>query len=96
MEIGIRLAIGAGARDITRLLIGEVAGLLVSGCAAGAALLFLASKIFASLIAGIASPGDPWPIAVTFAVVAFVSLLALWLPLRRATSIDPLSALRSE
>lgn len=94
-EIGIRMAIGAAAPDITRLLIREVAGLLVVGCAAGAVTLVLTSRAFGSRLFGVAA-GDPWLLAVTFGFIGLIALLALWLPLRRALAIDPLTALRAE
>ena len=94
-EIGIRMALGAGRGDISRLFIREVAVLLVSGCVSGGILLLLTSRIFAGLFFGVV-PADAWLLSVAFALIFLVALLSVWVPLRRATSIDPLIALRVE
>jgi predicted permease len=93
-EIGIRIAIGADAVDISRLLFREIAGLLIVGNVAGVVLLQVTSRSFASLLFGVA-PGDLWLLALTLAMIAAVASLAVALALRRATSIDPLIALRT-
>jgi ABC-type antimicrobial peptide transport system permease subunit len=94
-EIGIRVAVGAGTRDIARLLVGEVAGLFVVGCLSGTLMLLIASRTFAALLFGVV-PNDPWLLSMTLAIIGAIALLALWLPLRRATSLDPLVALKAD
>jgi len=94
-EIGIRMALGAGRGDISRLFMREVAGLLVLGCVSGGILLFLISRIFAGLFFGVAS-ANPLMLTLAFALIGLVALLSVWVPLRRATSIDPLIVLRAE
>lgn len=94
-EIGIRMALGAGRGDISRLFMREVAGLFVLGCVSGGILLFLISRIFAGLFFGVAS-ANPLMLTLAFALIGSVALLSVWVPLRRATSIDPLIVLRAE
>ena len=94
-EIGIRMALGAGRVEISRLFIREVAVCLVLGCVAGGILLFLISKIFAGLFFGVA-PADLLLLSLAFGLIFVVTLVSVWVPLRRATSIDPLNALRAE
>jgi predicted permease len=94
-EIGIRMALGAGRAEISRLFIREAASLLVLGFVLGGILLALTSRIFSSLFSGIA-PSDPVMLSMAVAVICLVAVLSVWAPLRRATSIDPLIALRAE
>ena len=95
MEIGIRMALGAGRREIARLFIREVAVCLVLGCVAGGFLLFIVSKVFAGLFFGVA-PVDALLLSLAFGLIFIVTLVSVWVPLRRAISIDPLKALRTE
>lgn len=94
-EIGIRMALGAGRVQISRLFIREVAVCLLLGCVLGGILLFLISKVFAGLFFGVA-PADVLLLSLAFGVIFVVALVSVWVPLRRATSIDPLKALRTE
>jgi ABC-type antimicrobial peptide transport system permease subunit len=94
-EIGIRMALGAGRGEIARLFIREVAVCLVLGCVSGGLLLFLISKVFAGLFFGVA-PTDVLLLSLSFGLICVVSLVSVWVPLRRATSVDPLNALRTE
>jgi hypothetical protein len=94
-EIGIRMALGAGRREILLLFIRDVSGLLAFGCASGGILLVLISRIFSRLFFGV-SPADPLMLSLAFSLIGLVALLSVWVPLRRATSIDPLIALRAE
>ncbi|HKG46743.1 MAG TPA: ABC transporter permease [Pyrinomonadaceae bacterium] len=94
-EIGIRMALGAGRVQISRLFIREVAVCLVLGCVLGGILLFLISKVFAGLFVGVA-PADVLLLSVAFGLIFVVTLVSVWIPLRRAISIDPLKALRTE
>jgi putative ABC transport system permease protein len=94
-EIGIRMALGAGRGEISRLFLREVAVCLLLGCVSGVILLFLISKVFAGLFFGVA-PADVSLLSLAFGLICVVTLVSIWVPLRRATSIDPLSALRTE
>jgi ABC-type antimicrobial peptide transport system permease subunit len=94
-EIGIRLALGAGARDVLRRVVGQGMRLVLLGLAAGLFGAWALSRVLASQLFDI-SPQDP----VTYAGVAFllglVALVATWLPAQRATRVDPMISLRSE
>jgi predicted permease len=94
-EIGIRLALGAQARDIITLIVKQGMVLVLLGILLGVVLAVWATRGLASLLIGIAAT-DP----LTYAGVAFflisVTLLACYLPARRATKVDPLTALRHE
>ena len=93
MEIGIRMALGADARTVTRLVLGRVAVLVGLGVAIGAALSFYMSRFVAALIFGV-EPRDPSTFIGAAVVLAAVGSLAAWLPARRAARIDPIEVLR--
>ena len=94
-EIGVRMALGARHRDIFRLVIGQGAVLLTVGLAIGLGASFICARLFASLLFGI-SASDPLTFMFTPALLSVASLLACYLPARRATKVDPLVALRSD
>jgi predicted permease len=94
-EIGIRMALGASARDVTRMVLGGAMTLAAIGVAAGAVLFLAAGRIVASLLYGI-GPRDPLTIGAGVSVLAAVALLASYVPARRAARVSPLVSLRSE
>jgi predicted permease len=94
-EIGIRVALGAGRRDVLRMVFGQGLRLAGLGVAIGLVLAAAAAQLLASLLYGL-SPLDPLTFGSVAAAVLSVSALATWLPARRATAVDPLSALRQE
>jgi len=93
-EIGIRLALGASAAEIVRLIIGDGAKLIAVGLAVGIAAALGLARVVSTLFFGV-SAADAAGLAAV-AVLAGVALLACYVPARRATRIDPLFALRSE
>jgi len=94
-EIGIRLALGAKPSDARRMILRE--GLVVTsmGVAVGFALSLLAGKVLASVLYKV-SGTDPLVFLTVTAVLGVVSLLACYLPARRASRVDPMVALRYE
>jgi predicted permease len=94
-EIGIRMALGAQRRDVLGLIIREVAWLALAGTAAGVPLALAASRLIAGMLYGL-SPGDPALIAFSAVILLGVAIIAGYLPARRASRIDPMTALRSE
>jgi ABC-type antimicrobial peptide transport system permease subunit len=94
-EIGIRVALGAGRRDVLRMVFGQGLRLAGLGVAIGLVLAAAAAQLLASLLYGV-SPLDPLTFGAVAAAILGVSALATWLPARRATAVDPLSALRQE
>jgi predicted permease len=94
-EIGIRMALGAGKEDILRLVVGHGLRLTFIGLALGLAASYALTRYLSSLLLGITSTD-----ALTFSTVALllcaVSLVACFLPARRAMRLDPMSALHYE
>ena len=93
MEIGIRMALGADARTVIRLVLGRVAVLVGLGVVIGAAVSFYLSGFVKALVFGL-EPRDPWTFVGATVVLAAVGGLAAWLPARRASRVDPIEVLR--
>jgi ABC-type antimicrobial peptide transport system permease subunit len=94
-EIGIRLALGAGPADVRRMVIFHGMRLTAAGVTVGLAAAFGLTRLLAALLFGVKASDPPVFIGVA-AALSVISLLAVWLPARRATRIDPISALRYE
>jgi predicted permease len=94
-EIGIRMALGASASDTLRLVVREGAALTAIGAAAGLALSFLVGKVLAGMLYEV-SGSDPVVFLAAPTVLSAVSLLACYVPARRAARVDPMIALRYE
>lgn len=92
-EIGIRLALGADAGEIRRLVVGKSFGIVVAGVAFGVAGTVVLTGALGSLLFEI-SPTDPWTIGAAVAVILVTAVVAGFLPARRATRLDPLVAIR--
>jgi ABC-type antimicrobial peptide transport system permease subunit len=93
-EIGIRLALGADAPDIVRLVVANGARLIAIGIGIGLAGAFALQRAVGSLLFGVTAADVASAIAV--AVLAGVALAACYLPAARATRVDPLNALRCD
>jgi predicted permease len=94
-EIGIRMALGATHGSIIGMVLREELVQMMAGLIVGLLLGLGVAKVSASLLYGI-SPVDPVSIAVTVALLGVASLLASYIPARRAAKIDPMEALRYE
>jgi putative ABC transport system permease protein len=92
-EIGIRLALGAEARDILRMIVGHAVRLAGLGLAIGVVLALALSRTLGSLLYETAGT-DPLTFAVVIAVLGSVALVASYFPARRASHIAPVEALR--
>jgi len=94
-EIGIRLALGAQASELTTMFVKQGLWLTSIGIACGVVAAFTATRLMSSLLFGVRS-GDPWTYAATIACIVAISWLACYVPSRRAASIDPANTLRAE
>jgi len=94
-EFGIRIALGASRRDILRLVMAKGVLLTALGLAIGVIGSYGLNLILGSLMPRVAAT-DPWSLVNTALLLLAVALLACWLPARRATKVDPMTALRAE
>jgi putative ABC transport system permease protein len=93
-EIGIRIALGAGSADVLSLVVRRGAFLALAGIAIGTVGALVSTRVLATLLYEV-KPGDPATYATIAIVLAGVALVASYIPARRASSVDPSSALRS-
>lgn len=94
-ELGVRAALGASARDLVRLVLGEASRLTVAGIFLGVALTLALAKLISSLLHGV-SAADPLTFLTLPVVLAAVGLAAAWLPAWRAGRVDPKVVLQEE
>jgi len=94
-EIGIRMALGAQAGTVLRMIMREGSIMLASGLLLGFLLAIATARILNGILYGVSALD---PIAFTLAplVLAIAALIATWLPARRATQINPIEALRAQ
>lgn len=94
-ELGLRMALGARASDLLRLVMSQGMALTIGGIALGAAAAFGLTRLLGSYLFRV-SPRDPLAFGAAFVVMLAVAFAACVLPARRATRTDPMRALREE
>jgi len=94
-EMGIRIALGAGRRDVLELVMGQALRVTAWGVVLGVAGALAAGRAIASLLYGV-TPHDPLVLSIVIVMLGAVAAVASYLPARRATQVDPMVALRYE
>jgi len=92
-EIGIRMALGAGAADVLGMILRQGLVIVLAGCGLGLVGALIAGRVIAGFLFQ-TTPTDPVTLAGISLVLISATLLACYLPARRATRIDPMAALR--
>jgi predicted permease len=94
-EIGIRMALGARPLAVAAMIVREALAMAAAGAVFGLAGSFWLLRLIRRLLFGVA-PGDPWTLASVTILLTGIALLACAIPARRATRVDPMSALRCD
>ncbi|HEY2121272.1 MAG TPA: ABC transporter permease [Candidatus Acidoferrum sp.] len=94
-EIGIRMALGAERSNVLRMVLGQAGKMVILGVVIGILAALAFTRLMASMLFGV-SPWDPVTLLGVVVVLSLVSLLACYIPARRATRVDPMIALRYE
>jgi predicted permease len=94
-EVGVRVAMGARPADIMRLVLAEALHLAAAGVVVGVAGALVLTRVMRNLLYGV-SASDPFTFFAVSAVLVAVTLVACYLPARRAARVDPIAALRDE
>jgi putative ABC transport system permease protein len=94
-EIALRMAFGAQRADVLRLVLGQALFLTLTGLAAGLAGSLVLTSFLKSMLFGVTAT-DPWTYVAVAFLLSSVSLIACYIPARRATKVDPMVALRYE
>jgi putative ABC transport system permease protein len=93
--LGIRIALGASQRDILSFVVGQGMALSLFGVTLGLAAALLLTRLIRSMLFGVAAT-DPFTFAGISLLLAMITLLATYIPARRATQIDPMISLRQD
>ena len=94
-EIGVRMTLGATARDVVWLVLGESLVMIFVGVGVGVLAALAAGRILNRLVEGM-RPADVSTFAITIPVLIIAALFASFVPARRASRVDPVSALRQQ
>jgi ABC-type antimicrobial peptide transport system permease subunit len=94
-EIGIRMALGAQASQVVRLVVHTTQRSLISGLAAGAALAVVATPLLRTHLYGL-SPMDPVAFLQVASLLSVAAMIATFVPARRATRVNPIDSLRRD
>ncbi len=94
-DIALRMALGAGQKEVVRMVVTHALVLYAVGLAMGLAGVIWCGHLLSSMLTGV-QPWDPVALSITTIALLFVSFFAAWFPARRAASIDPYQALRAE
>ena len=94
-EMGVRMALGAGTRDVFRLVLGHGLALAAAGAIFGTIATIVAARWLSALVYGI-SPRDPLSFGLALLLLPAVALLGCWRPAARAAAADPVTTIRAE
>jgi predicted permease len=94
-EFGVRLALGESPGGVRRLVLGQALVLVSTGCAIGLAIALIGGQALKAFLFEV-SPSDPWTLWAVTVVLLAGSVVAAYLPARRASRLDPMTVLRSE
>jgi ABC-type antimicrobial peptide transport system permease subunit len=94
-ELGVRIALGAQAKDIMKMVVGQGMKLALIGTAFGLLASFAVTRLMKELLFGVGA-ADPLTFGLIALLLVLTTLLASYIPARRATKVDPIIALRSE
>jgi predicted permease len=94
-EIGVRMALGAGAGDVMRMVWRDSFWMVGAGTLMGIPCAYVIGRVLKSALFRL-EPFDPWTAAISFMALLAVAIFAAWVPARRAARIDPMVALREE
>jgi predicted permease len=94
-EIGVRMALGAGAGTAVRMVLSESLVMIFAGVSLGVAGAFAAGRLLARLVDGVRG-AEPFTVAVMIAILVTAGIAASFIPARRASRVDPIRALRQE
>jgi putative ABC transport system permease protein len=92
-EIGVRMALGAEAGRVRRMVVGEGVRVVALGIVLGLGVALLATRALTSLLYGV-EPADPWTFVGMSLAMGTVGFLASWIPARRASRVDPIQSMR--